>query len=104
MAGLSAYLAEHHAPVETLTLASPEGREAGFGSHQGTGQGLHQGAGQQTRQDTAQGADAGLQTGRSRDSSARTAEVPGRLPAGTGGLEESFAAVGPGSMHISVMA
>jgi len=46
LAGLNSYLAEQHTPVETLTLAAPEGRWAGLGGDQGTGQGLNQGEGQ----------------------------------------------------------
>jgi hypothetical protein len=56
MAGLSAYLAEHHTPVETLTLTSPESGSPGFSSGAGSGDGTQQGAGQETSQGTMQGA------------------------------------------------
>ncbi|MGA9672452.1 MAG: hypothetical protein WBQ94_24770 [Terracidiphilus sp.] len=56
--GLSDYLAEHHTPVETLTVASPSSRlsDAGLdgspnqGMQQGTGHGAEQHAGQDTGQ------------------------------------------------------
>ena len=50
LAGLNAYLAEHHTPVETLTLAAPESGWAGGQSGTGGGQQMQQGAGQQTAQ------------------------------------------------------
>jgi hypothetical protein len=61
--GLSGYLAEHHTPVETLTLAAPGSRssDAGMDSsrnqnmQQGTGYGAGQGAGQGAGPDTGQG-------------------------------------------------
>jgi hypothetical protein len=46
MAGLNSYLAEHRAPVESVTVAAPEDRWAGPGTGPGTGQGAGQGAGQ----------------------------------------------------------
>jgi hypothetical protein len=57
--GLNAYLGEHHTPVETVTLAAPEGAWTGLGSGRGAGQGSQQGAGQQAGQEAAQYADAG---------------------------------------------
>lgn len=45
LAGLNSYLAEQHAPVETVTLAAPEGRWAGPVGDQGANQGMNHGAG-----------------------------------------------------------
>jgi hypothetical protein len=58
MSGLNAYLAEMHTPVETLTLAMPEGREATSGAgrdqtfdmSQGMSQGMNQGMNQNAGQ------------------------------------------------------
>lgn len=70
MAGLNAYLADHHTPVETLTLSSPQGGSqaaaAGSGggqsSGQNAGQGMQQGSGQQQGQGSSQGAYAVAQS------------------------------------------
>ena len=56
LAGLNSFLAEQHTPVETLTLAAPEGRWAGPLGDQGTGQGMNQGLNQGADQNTGQGA------------------------------------------------
>jgi hypothetical protein len=50
LAGLNSYLAEHHTPIETLTLAAPEGRWAGSAGDQGASQGMNQGQGQNAEQ------------------------------------------------------
>jgi hypothetical protein len=55
MAGLNAYLAEAHTPVETLTLAAPLGREAAFGSTQTQTPDLNQGMSQNPGQNAGQG-------------------------------------------------
>jgi hypothetical protein len=58
MAGLNAYMAENHTPVETLTLAT-SGQQTGFGAEQSAGQAMGQGAGshagQQNSMPEAQG-------------------------------------------------
>jgi hypothetical protein len=46
LAGLSSYLAGQHMPVETVTLASPEGKWAGPVGDQGASQGMNHGAGE----------------------------------------------------------
>jgi hypothetical protein len=51
MAGLHSYLADVHTPVESLTLATPEGRESAFPASQNLGQGMNQSA----HQDSGQG-------------------------------------------------
>ena len=56
LAGLNAYLAEHHTPVETLTLAAPEGGGARADS---AGQGMQQGPGEQTGQQAGSGSQSG---------------------------------------------
>jgi hypothetical protein len=101
MAGLNAYLAEHHTSIETLTLAAPEGGWAGPGS----GQGMHQGAGRQSGQETAQDAATGSQPGLSGDSGStgQPAVSSGSL-AGSSEMSGSAREARPGSVHISVMA
>jgi hypothetical protein len=96
LAGLNAYLAEHHTPVETLTLTAPEN---GLGSDQGAGHGMQQGTGQQSGQGLAQGADSGSQFGGSR--SPTSASEATALPAELAGSAQP---VWLGGEHISVMA
>lgn len=70
LAGLNAYLAEHHNEISTVTLASPEsrslqggtGEEAGRESHQGFAQSPGHGAGQNSGEEARQGSDAANQT------------------------------------------
>jgi hypothetical protein len=101
MAGLNAYLAEHHLPVGTVTLTSPESGWIGMGSERGAGDGMQQGAGQSTGQETAQGTPAGRPSPVS--STQSTAASPG-LSAFSGRLNGSAQTAGPGDIHISVMA
>jgi hypothetical protein len=108
LAGLNAYLAEHHTPVETLTLSLPEsegaelggGQSAGQGAEQGAGQGTQPGSGQQTGQEPAQGAESGSPSVAAMHSTALPAASAGLL----GGLHGSTPAGRPGGVHISVMA
>jgi len=114
LAGLNAYLAEQHTPVESLTLAAPEGRPAESGMGQGAGQNMYQGAGQ----DTGQGASSGQQSSPQASEPVLTAPVnhpsdedlsPGipvgrEVPAFAGRAETTAQAVIPGGVHISVMA
>jgi hypothetical protein len=99
LAGLNAYLAAQHTPVETLTLAAPESRSAGLvGDHRGMDQGSNQGAGQDagrgaftepqsnpppTEADLAASSEVSVQSGRP-DKAAQTAR--------------------PGGVHISLIA
>jgi len=46
MAGLHAYLAEHHTPVANVTLAQSEGRGGSWGGNQGTGHGMGNSSGE----------------------------------------------------------
>jgi hypothetical protein len=95
MAGLNAYLAERHTPVESLTLATPQGGSSGAGSDRGAGEGMQQGAGQQT----GQGADTGSASGPLTERSAAA-----ELLAPSVLQEGSAQATMPGGAHISVMA
>ena len=58
MAGLNAYLAEHHTAVQTLTLTSPESGSSGLGGGAGTGGGTQQGPGHEASQGATQGTDS----------------------------------------------
>jgi hypothetical protein len=96
MAGLNAYLAEHHTPVETLTLSGPEG--GWTGSKSDTGGDMQQGAGQ----DRAQGGDAGVSAGSTQSASGSTTAQ--EAPAQLAGIDASAQFSRPGGAHISVMA
>ncbi len=96
LAGLSAHLVEHHTPVETLTLAAPEGRALDTGMERNGNQNMQQGSGQgaEPRQESGTGAEL-------------TGVAPAIHPAARvtgGGLEAALAAARPGGGHISVMA
>jgi hypothetical protein len=93
---LNAYLDEHHTPVETLTLTTPEGGWSGLGSGQGTGEGMQQGAGQ----GTAQSADASTPAGQSSQSVIQSPAASAELPAFFGDMQ----ATSLDGYHISVMA
>jgi hypothetical protein len=99
MAGLSAYLAEQHTPVESLTLAAPEGRRAELGMDPGANQNMHQGTGQ----DAGQGASSDQQSS-PRTSAPALAAAGREVPAPVGRVETTTQAVIPGGVHISVMA
>jgi hypothetical protein len=101
LAGLNAYLSEHHTPVESLTLTAPE---SGLGSDRGTGEGMQQGAGQQTGQETAQGADASSPSGPDSDFLTQSPAASAELTAFFGDTGGSIQAPGLGGYHISVMA
>jgi hypothetical protein len=95
MAGLNAYLAERHTPVESLTLAASQGESSGAGSDRGAEGGMQQGAGQQS----GQGADTSSSSGLPIERSAAA-----DLPAPSVWQEGSAQAATPGGVHISVMA
>ncbi|HEY1210954.1 MAG TPA: hypothetical protein VGE85_16425 [Terracidiphilus sp.] len=100
LAGLNSYLVEHHTPVETLTLTSPEGRWSGLGSGQSAGEGMQQGAGQQT----SQGADASLSSASNPETVIQSPAPSLEPPAFFGDMNESVQAAIRGGLHISVMA
>jgi len=104
LAGLNAYLAEHHTPVETLTLTAPEGGRSGLDSGQGMGEGMQQGTGPQTQQEPAQGVDASSPSGPDSDSLTQSSAASAELPAIFGDMGGSTQAAGLGGYHISVMA
>jgi hypothetical protein len=98
--GLNAYLAEHHTPVETLTLTAPEGGWPGMGSGQGTGEGMQQGAGQ----GTAQGADASTPLGQYSEPVIQSPAASAVLPAFFGDMNGITQPASLDGFHISVMA
>jgi hypothetical protein len=99
MTVLSAYLAEHHTPVETLTVSSPESGWTGMGSDRGTG---GHGAGQQSGQ-AEQGADAGSASG-SYSERATQPVAAAQLAAMRSGMSGSALSTSQRGVHISVMA
>jgi hypothetical protein len=102
MAGLNAYLAEHHTPVDTLTLSSAGGGWSGSGSDTSAGQNMQQGAGQQSGQPAEHSADAGSASGSftERTSQPVTTSV---FPASSGGMNGITQSTSQGG-HISVIA
>jgi hypothetical protein len=99
MAGLNAYLAEHHTKVETLTVTAPESRLSGSASDRGGGEQMQQGTGQQTGQGAGTGSSPSL-SGSSRTPVAAE-PGPGAFQGETGPDAEVD---GRGGTHISVMA
>ncbi|MFY9852971.1 MAG: hypothetical protein WAK26_03730 [Terracidiphilus sp.] len=95
LAGLNAYLAEHHTPVETLTLASSESGWTALDTGKDSGGGMHQGSGQQTGKDTSQG------VGSHTKSASSTAP---ELPVWSAGRNGSTKAARLDGNHISVIA
>lgn len=100
LAGLNAYLAEHHSPVETLTLTVPESGWSGLGSGQGAGEGTQQGAGQQS----AQGADVSSPSGQNSESVIQSPAPSAELPAFFGDMDGISHSASLDGLHISVMA
>jgi hypothetical protein len=100
LTGLSAYLAEHRTPVETLTLTASDGGSAGWGSDQSAGQGMQQNPGQQSGQETAQGANAESQISSYQSTTVMT-ETSSQLQTVFDG---SAQVAMPGGIRISVMA
>jgi hypothetical protein len=100
MAGLNSYLAEHHTPVETLTLAAPEGRWAGSAGDQGASPGMNQGQGK----NAGQGAFAEPQSNPSPTPPELTAAASLEAFAQTGSRDLAVPSARPGGLHISVMA
>lgn len=100
LTGLNTYLAEHHTPVETLTLTSPEGGGAGSGSGRSAGEGMQQGAGQQS----AQNADASSPSGHYPEAVVQSPAASAELPSIFGNMNGSTQTANIGGSHISVMA
>jgi hypothetical protein len=96
MAGLNAYLAEHHTQVAPVTLSAPENGWAEMGNNQGS----ESGAGNQPGQEASQGAESGSQ-----NSPDRSLHAPSLAAAGAIAPTVDLARGGlPGGVHISVMA
>jgi hypothetical protein len=96
LAGLSAHLVEHHTPVETLTLAAPEGRGLDTGMERNGNQNMQQGSGQ--------GAQAGQEFGTGAELTGVAPAIHPAVRVTGGGLEAALAETRPGGGHISVMA
>lgn len=103
MAGLNAYLTEHHTPVETVTLTTPENGWTGSGNGRDAGQSFQHGASQQ-----GAGQQAAQQAGSSESSaSSRNAESLSGAPRFAPSARDSDGsnpAAEPEGIHISVMA
>jgi hypothetical protein len=104
LAGLNSYLAEQHTPVETLTLAAPEGRWAGPAGNQGTSQGMDQGSNQGAGQNAGQGGFSEPQSNPPLTAPNLTATAIPEVSAQTGSLDADVPAARPGGEHISVIA
>jgi hypothetical protein len=89
LAGLNAYLADHHTPVDAVTMAPSEDRSASYGM------------GQNMNQEAGQGGTPGRQSTPETPATAFTAAVSPTLTART---ELPGIASNPGGAHISVMA
>ena len=100
MAGLSEHLAERRSPVETLTLAAPEGQGREAGAAQSGNQGMQQGAGQ----GTGDGSGYGAQAGTVADTAAGRAVQAGETGLTSSATDMGYAAAPLGGTHISVMA
>lgn len=101
LAGLNSFLAEQHTPVETLTLAAPEGRWTGpAGDRQGMDQGLNQGAGQ----DAGRGGFSEPQSNPPPAASHLAAAAIPEVSAQTGRPDAMVPTARPGGIHISVIA
>jgi hypothetical protein len=97
MAGLNAFLAEHHTPVETLTLSTTGGGMESA-SDQGAGGGMHQGTGEQAGRQLAQS------EGSLTSSHAQLSETALSKPVWPTGSDESAQRAQWVGGHISVMA
>lgn len=100
LAGLNAYLSDHHTPVESLTLAAPENgwSEPGAGTGQGMGQGDQRGQG------AGQGGEATAPASFNRSlggGAAATSQMPLQ---GFEETEGNARAIRSGGIHISVLA
>jgi hypothetical protein len=104
LAGLNAYLAEHHSAVETLTMAAPESRAHEQSFNQRGGQGAGQDAGQNAGQGTGQGSMSG-HTGQPSDSQRdRIPAATAARPIVAAAAEERVVESPTGGVYISVMA
>jgi hypothetical protein len=124
--GLNAYLAEHHAQVQPITVAAPESRSTGLDMgqnmhqqmNQGSGQGAQQGSGQQSGLNMGAGMGSGNEHGAGQGAPAETYFAPqatatpaaAAVSASTSGVdgnsnaEGTVEAAGSNGVHISVVA
>ena len=93
LAGLNAYLTEHHTLVETLSMSAPESRSNGQGFEQGIGQSAGEGGGM--------GEHSGQPTDPNRD---RASTATTTQPIIAAASENSAAGTPPGGVYVSVMA
>jgi hypothetical protein len=121
--GLNTFLAAHRTPVESLTVATPDGRSTGLGMDHGMSQQMNQGQGQGTGQGTGQeisqtlGASTGQGSGQgapteqyfapqaiaAASTTADSSSIDGSATAGGSTASPAVNADGNGA-HISVMA
>ena len=107
LAGLNAYLAEHHTPVEPVTMTPTENGWAGPGRGGGADQNLQQETGEQSGQQTGQQSEMGAETGFPSGPSGNTPVLSGgasELPVFQGRLNGSGEGERREGLHISVMA
>lgn len=91
--GLNAYLAEHHKPVENVTVAAPEAHVAEQAMGQGASQNMQQGSNQNSNQNDGRSTGQGI---------GAQASVPISAVSSPAVQHESVAVTG--GVHISVMA
>jgi hypothetical protein len=101
LAGLNAYLAEHHSEVAAVTLSAPDGGWADGSAGQGSTQ---QGTGQGTGQELSQGAGSGSQSDAGASRTAAPSGVSSGITTGSAGTEAIAQSARPAGAHISVMA
>jgi hypothetical protein len=108
MAGLNAYLGEVHAPVETLTLAVPGGREAVLARAQdqdpGTSSGMDRGMDQGMSQHPGQDRSPEPQSIPQPATAATAAPAPWEANVSESSSTQAIPIQGQSGAHISVMA
>jgi len=104
LAGLNSYMAEHHTPIDSITLAAPEDRSANSGMGQGGQQSGHQGMNQEAGQNTGQGAPSSQQSSTRVSAPVSTGAASQEVSANSGRTEATARAFIPEGTHISVMA
>ncbi len=108
LAGLNAYLAEHHAGVSTVTLSAPEGRPASAGNTSigSGGDGLRQSSGGQSQQGSSGGKRSDPPPGAAATVPVESMPAQIQAIASAGGLSAAGPAwMEPGAgVHVSVLA
>ena len=100
LAGLNAYLADRHTPVDTLTLAEFDSRSAGPGTGQQGSETMHQGTGQ----NDGQGAYSEAQPSALTSTPAIAATVSTERSPQAANQDSTYDPRRPGGTHISVIA